>query len=118
VLVEIDWILSRDTVLRPDVLVVCGPEPARHVERVPALVVEVLSEATRERDLTFKLDLYREQGIRWYFVVDPEANRMQALALGSGQEYEDRLASQGVEPLSVDICGGCAFRFDAKKLFS
>jgi hypothetical protein len=28
VLVEIDWIVSRDTVLRPDVIVVCGLEQA------------------------------------------------------------------------------------------
>ena len=72
VLVEIDWIVSSDTVLRPDVIVVCGLEPEQHVVKVPALVVEILSEATRDRDLSFKLDLYREQGVRWYLVVDPE----------------------------------------------
>lgn len=118
VLVEIDWIVARDTVLRPDVIVVCGPEPARHVERVPALVVEVLSEATRDRDLEFKRELYREQGVSWYFVIDPDANRMQALALGEHRQYEDRLASLEGEPLTVAMCGECAFRFDAAKLFA
>lgn len=118
VLVEIDWIVSRDTVLRPDAIVVCGPEPARHVERVPALVVEVLSEATRDRDLEFKRELYRERGVGWYFVIDPDANRMQALALGEHHQYEDRLASLNAEPLTVPICGQCAFRFDAAKLFA
>jgi Uma2 family endonuclease len=117
VLVEIDWIVSSDTVLRPDAVVVCGPEPARHVEQVPALVVEILSEATRDRDLSFKRDLYREQGVRWYLVVDPDANRMQALALGDDGHYTDRLAARPLEPLLIDICGACAFCVDAAKIF-
>ena len=117
VLVEIDWIVSSDTVLRPDALVVCGPEPARHVERTPALVVEILSEATRDRDLSFKRDLYREQGVRWYLVVDPDANRLHTLALGNGGQYEDRLTTHPLEPLLIDICGTCRFGFDAAKLF-
>jgi Uma2 family endonuclease len=117
VLVEIDWVVSRDTVLRPDVTVVCGPEPAGHVDRAPALVVEILSEATRDRDLNFKLDLYREQGVRWYLVIDPDTNRMQALSLNEQGRYEDRLAAGDCEPLAIDICGTCRFNVAASKLF-
>lgn len=117
VLVEIDWIVSRDTVLRPDVIVVCGPEPARHVERVPPLVVEILSEATRDRDVNFKRELYLEQGVSWYLVVDPEANRMQALALGPDHRYEDRLTKGDPKALPITICDGCAFSLDATRLF-
>ena len=118
VLVEIDWIVSRDTVLRPDVTVVCGPEPAGHVDRAPALVVEILSEATRDRDLNFKLDLYREQGVRWYLVIDPDTNRMQALSLNEQGRYEDRLAAGDCEPLAIDICDGCRFSVAADRLFA
>jgi Uma2 family endonuclease len=38
---NLDWIVSDDTVLRPDLMVVCGDQPQRHLERVPAdLAVE------------------------------------------------------------------------------
>lgn len=54
VLTEIDWIIATDTVVRPDLVVVCGGVPERHVETAPAIVVEVLSAATRQRDQTVK----------------------------------------------------------------
>ena len=47
VLAEIDWIISEDTVVRPDISVICGPPPEGHIESAPAMVVEVLSESTR-----------------------------------------------------------------------
>ena len=31
----LDWIVSDDTVVRPDVMVVCGSQPGRHLERPP-----------------------------------------------------------------------------------
>ena len=113
-LVEIDWIVFHDTVLRPDVIVVCGPEPAGHVEQPPALVAEVLSETTRGRDLDFKHDLYREQGVRWYLVIDPDAGGMQALRLNDQRVYEDRLAAAGAGLLRIDICDACSFDFDPR----
>jgi Uma2 family endonuclease len=118
VLVEIDWIVSRDTVLRPDVIVVCGPEPARHVERTPPLVVEILSETTRERDLDFKLELYREQGVAWYLVVDPEAGHIRGLSLTADRRYVDRFAVGDPEPLTIDICDGCELSLDVTRLFA
>lgn len=117
VLVDIDWIVARDTVLRPDVIVVCGSEPARHVEQVPPLVVEVLSEATRERDLTFKLELYCEQGVAWYVVVDPEAGHLRGLSLTSDGRYVDRAAG-AARPLTIKICAGCEFSLDVERLFA
>ena len=63
VLYEIDWIVSDDTVVRPDVLVLCGDAPSRHVEDPPAVVAEVLSSATQQRDRTAKFDLYQPMGI-------------------------------------------------------
>jgi len=86
---EIDWVASRDTMLRPDVIVVCGPEPTRHVERTPPSVVEILFETTRERDVNFNLQLYRELGVAWYLVVDPAAisAKMSAGVLRGCQPY-------------------------------
>ncbi len=35
-LVELDWIVSKETVVRPDVIVVCGAAPEQHLEQARA----------------------------------------------------------------------------------
>lgn len=57
VLTEIDWIVSDDRVFRPDLLVVCGGPPEKHVVSPPAIVVEILSPSTASRDRGEKLCL-------------------------------------------------------------
>jgi Uma2 family endonuclease len=93
VLAEIDWVVSDDTVVRPDLVVVCGPAPQRHVERAPALVVEILSAATRQRDQTVKRDLYETHGVRWYMIIDPDEGRSALLRLEDSGRYAARAAS-------------------------
>ncbi|MEZ6125951.1 MAG: Uma2 family endonuclease [Planctomycetaceae bacterium] len=115
VLAEIDWIISRDTILRPDVSVVCGGPPEKHVEEVPALVVEILSASTRERDLTFKKQIYQEQAVPWYLMIDPDANTLQALRLNSGGEYQ---LVDHAKSLVVDICSDCSLDVRVDRLFS
>ncbi len=69
----LDWIISNNTVIRPDLLVVCGPQPQRHLERSPTLMVEILSDATRARDLELKRDLAIENDVMNYLAIDPVA---------------------------------------------
>lgn len=69
---NLDWIVSRDTVIRPDLMVVCGDQPERHLERPPALMVEVLSQSTRDSDLTAKRDIAREQGVLHYWIISAD----------------------------------------------
>ncbi len=57
---NLDWIINDNSVIRPDLMVVCGEQPERHLERPLALAVEVLSESTRGRDLIAKRFLCRE----------------------------------------------------------
>jgi len=113
VLVEIDWIISRDTILRPDLTVICGPAPERHVENVPALVVEILSPSTRDRDRTFKKEIYQREGVRWYLIVDPDKETLLALKLQDG-EYQPVPHS---DTLLIDICGTCSLNVKVDRLF-
>jgi Uma2 family endonuclease len=104
VLAEIDWIIGSDTVVRPDLVVVCGPAPERHVVETPALVVEILSAATRARDLTIKRDLYEAQRVRWYLIIDPDEGQSALLRLNATGRYEP-------VPLehrqAIELCPGC-----------
>lgn len=56
--------------------------------------------------------------MRWYLVVDPETNRMQALCLSPDHRYEDRLTAGDPRLLSIDICDACRFCVDTAKLFA
>lgn len=62
--------------LIPDVLVALGvtrPLPKRWTEMpTPSLVVEVLSDSTRRRDLGIKRDAYELWGVPEYWIVDCE----------------------------------------------
>lgn len=62
-----------DTVVQPDVLVVCdsGKIDERGVRGAPDWVIEVLSPATAAHDQVKKRDLYERAGVREYWLVHP-----------------------------------------------
>ncbi|NEV61094.1 Uma2 family endonuclease [Thiorhodococcus minor] len=72
VLLETDWVIRADTLLRPDVAVVCGDDNPRHIAKTPDIVCEVLSPSTARRDEGLKLREYEEAGVRYYVLIDPE----------------------------------------------
>lgn len=62
-------------VVQPDILVICDKEKINKKGRytgVPALVVEVLSDSTRSKDMIKKLDLFMETGVKEYWLVDTD----------------------------------------------
>ena len=73
-------VVFGDNELQPDVQVIPGPEPTGDAEwerlPQPLLVVEVLSDSTRRRDLGKKRDAYLRIGIPDYWVVDPDERRV------------------------------------------
>jgi Uma2 family endonuclease len=63
-----------ETVVQPDLVVVCDPakKSARGIEGAPDLVVEILSPRTEGKDLTRKRWLYEAAGVPEYLIVYPE----------------------------------------------
>ena len=60
-------------VVQPDILVVCDPENRNEKDKytgTPSLVVEIVSECTRSKDVIKKMDLYMRSGVREYWIVD------------------------------------------------
>ncbi|NOT12885.1 MAG: Uma2 family endonuclease [Methylococcaceae bacterium] len=62
-----------DTVVQPDVLVVCDSNKLdrRGVRGAPDWVVEVLSPSTASHDQIIKRNLYERHGVREYWLVHP-----------------------------------------------
>lgn len=84
---NLDWVAANDTVVRPDVMVVCGEQPDRHLEYPPVLAAEVLSPSTAQRDRDHKLPLYAQFGVPHFLILDPDAKTCDRFEL-KGKAYE------------------------------
>jgi len=83
-----DVILDRRTVVVPDLVFVARARASivteRAVEGVPDLIVEILSPTTTRRDRVAKLNAFARRGVAHYWLVDPDARTLEALALAEG----------------------------------
>ncbi|GHV16925.1 hypothetical protein FACS189493_3630 [Spirochaetia bacterium] len=80
---------SDDTVLEPDLVVIC--DSAKIDERgcngAPDLVIEILSPSNTNRDTLVKLNLYLDAGVREYWIVDPKNQYVQIYTLDQGRYF-------------------------------
>ncbi len=113
VLPELDWVVDDHTVVRPDIMIVCDGLPERHLESPPALIVEILSSATAQKDRVYKLDLYRQQGVHYYLLADPKAKQLDVLHLADGQYV--RLPDSSI--FDFQLHPHCQIRLDCKTIF-
>ena len=76
-----------DTVVQPDVLVVCDPGKVdrRGVRGAPDWVLEVLSPSTAAHDQIAKRRTYERAGVREYWLVHPGDRTLTVYVLDNGQ---------------------------------
>lgn len=97
-----------DTVVEPDLVVICDPSKLddRGCKGAPDMVVEILSPSTQRHDRLVKLGLYQRAGVREYWIVSPEEQTVQVFLRQDGSlqlhEVYDR---QGVA--KVNVLDGC-----------
>ena len=81
-LYKLDWKISDDTVVCPDVVVVCRPITGDFIDFPPSIIFEVLSESTERKDRTVKFALYESQRVGYYCIVDTDKQSIEVYALG------------------------------------
>ena len=115
----LDWIVQQDTVVRPDVMIVCGDQPSRHLERPPSLTIEVLSPSTAKKDLEAKRDLYESNQIEHYLIINPDDHAVQWFSLGRDGAFVDT-TQQITSPrrCTARLKSGCDIDLDFEKLFA
>lgn len=79
-----------DTVVQPDICVVCDP---RQIERrgclgAPAWIIEIVSPSSLVLDSRTKFDLYAENGVAEYWIAYPGEQTVLAYALAADGQYE------------------------------
>ena len=100
-----------DTVVQPDLLVVCDPAriDERGVRGAPDWIIEVLSPATAAHDQVRKRDLYERAGVREYWLVHPTDRIATVYRLENGHygrpdiaELAGETATQAVPGVVID----------------
>lgn len=114
VIVAIDWIISSDTVVRPDLVVVCGPPPQKHLEATPTMAAEILSDSSSRRDSIHKRDLYEEQGVDVYLLIDPDQQTIEAYQRNRSTGWCAESVESSIE---LRLCEHCVVTIDKSKLF-
>ncbi len=78
-----DVVFSEETVTQPDILFISrkrrGMIGETSLRGAPDIVVEVVSEATRERDLREKRKIYERFEVPEYWIADPDARTIETL---------------------------------------
>ncbi|MDR0491717.1 MAG: Uma2 family endonuclease [Oscillospiraceae bacterium] len=77
---------ADDTVLQPDIVVVCDRSKLdkKGIVGAPDMVIEILSPSTARRDKFEKLRIYENAGVREYWIVDPDSKTAQVHILRDG----------------------------------
>ncbi len=80
----IDWQITNETVVQPDVLVVCKEITTKRLQFTPTLIFEILSPSTARKDKTEKFELYQAEGVKYYCMVNPDNKEIELFVLIDG----------------------------------
>ena len=100
---------ADDTVVQPDILVVCDRtklESGKGVIGAPDFIIEILSPSTAKYDMLTKKRLYQQSGVREYWIVDPDSKTMAANVLHDGR-YNSRFFDYHDSAVPIEALDGC-----------
>ena len=103
-----------DTVVQPDVLVVCDPSKIdrRGVRGAPDWLLEVLSPSTAAHDQIAKRRTYERAGVREYWLVHPSDRTLTVYVLDNGQ-YGRPEIYELKDATPIGVLPGVAIAWDA-----
>ena len=101
---------ADDTVVEPDILVVCDKsklDSGKGVVGAPDLIVEILSPSTARRDRDDKFKLYQISGVKEYWVVDTDLKLLTVNILHEAG-YLSRSYNDNDTAVPIEILPDCA----------
>lgn len=110
----IDYRVTDDTILQPDMLVVCGEITKKYLDFPPALVVEILSPATALKDRHTKYGIYESQGIKYYIIIAPDKQEAEIYELLDGKYQLKQIGKNLVHEFFFPECTA---RIDFKEIW-
>jgi Uma2 family endonuclease len=96
-----------ETVVQPDLLVVCDKSKLneRGCSGAPDLIVEISSPATAKNDLKRKFDLYQRHQVKEYWIIHPAEQTVFVYKLGNDGLYGAPERYAGDEKVAVPLLG-------------
>lgn len=88
---------KTETVVQPDICVICDPEKIDEngCKGAPDLIVEVVSASSVRKDLHEKYDIYENAGVREYWIVQPRDKTLVIHGLNNGVYQPSRIMTIG-----------------------
>lgn len=108
-LYEIDWIVSDDTVVRPDIIVICQEPEGEYITKAPEVIFEVISKETAQKDKKVKYEIYEKEGVKYYVLVYPE---LKVAKIFRPQSHRYVKVSDVVKETIAFSIKNCSFDFD------
>ena len=97
-----------DTLVEPDISVVCDPSKLDDIgcKGAPDLVIEILSPSTTRHDRFTKFNLYQRAGVREYWIVDLAEKSVQVFVLEDGRYTAKDFGAAG-DTVWVNVLDDC-----------
>jgi len=114
VLGEEDYKLSDDTVLRPDVVLICDEPNDAFITKAPEIVVEVISKSTAKNDENYKFQKYETEKVKYYIIVYPNELYAKVYKLVDGKYDKQGDFSKESYTFEETLCGA---HVDFEKVF-
>ena len=94
---------TDDTVVQPDISVICDKEKLSKegCHGAPDFIAEILSPTNTATVMQQKFDLYREAGVREYWVLDPVYKTLYAYHFKDGWIIPRTFRSSGAAPVEI-----------------
>jgi len=94
-----------DTVVQPDICVVCDLSKLddRGCCGAPDMIVEILSPSTLKKDITDKFNLYESSGVKEYWIVHPNDRVIQVYLMQEDEKYNEGTVYEWAGQVPVSI---------------
>lgn len=106
-----------DTVVQPDICIVCDKSKLDEQGCVgaPDLIVEILSPGNSRKEMREKYDLYQETGVTEYWVVFPSEQVLQRYRLNEAGIYQAQLPNVEGDVVGISFLPG--FELKVEEIF-
>lgn len=106
-----------DTVVEPDITVVCDQSKLDDYgcKGAPDLIIEILSPSTRRHDRITKFNLYQCAGVREYWLADPQTRTVEVYVLDENRYLKPKEVYSDKDIIKVMVLGECTV--DLSKVF-
>ena len=111
--IDADYVVSEDTVLRPDIFITCE-EVEDKLLKPPKVIFEVVSPSTREKDEKLKFELYQREGVPYFVLVYPDLKKAKIYKL-TDRGYK-KLTDVVNDKVEFEL-NGCKIELDFSKVW-